>query len=82
MAGTLTIRLREQDREILETAAKTQGTGLSGFIRQLAEAEAKRLRNEEIRREFEEVVKYIATHPEARDELEMYSDAVIDDWPS
>jgi len=82
VAETLTIRLREQDRQILETAAKTRGTGLSGFVRQLAEAEAKRLRYEEIKRELEEVAKYVASHPEAREELEMYSDAAIEDWPS
>ena len=72
MAGTLTIRLEERDRAILDAAAKEQGTGLSGFIRQLAHAEAKRLRDEAIRREGERVVRYIAEHPEAQAELELY----------
>jgi len=81
MAATLTIRLKDSDREILESVAKQHGTGLSGFVRQLAEAEAKRLRNAAIRREMAEVSRRIAASPEAREELEMYSDAAIEDWP-
>ena len=72
MADTLSIRLDERDREILEAEAQRAGTGLSSFIRALAEAEARRLRNAAIRAEGERVVEYLATSPAAREELEMY----------
>jgi uncharacterized protein (DUF1778 family) len=81
MADTLTIRLDDRDREILEAAAQRSGTGLSGFIRALAEAEARRLRNASIRAEGERVVAYLEAHPEARGELEMWSDIGISAWP-
>jgi len=78
-AETLTIRLEPRVRAILAAEAKSNGTGLSTLIRQLAEAEATRLFREEIRREGERVVQYLATHPEARAELEMYDTTI--DWP-
>lgn len=55
--------------------------GVSSLVRQLAEAEAKRLRDEEIRRELHEVALYVASNPAAQNELEMYGDAGIVDWP-
>jgi len=72
MAATLTIRLGEQDRIILEKAARKHGTGLSAFIRDLAEAEARRLTREAIRAEGERVVSYLEQNPQAQDELETY----------
>jgi uncharacterized protein (DUF1778 family) len=38
MAETLTIRLDQRYREVLEAAAQAQGTGLSSFVRELAQA--------------------------------------------
>ncbi len=72
MAKTLTIRLAEKDREVLEVAARRNGTGLSTFVRALAEAEARRLRREEIRADGERVVSYLEHHPRAQAELETY----------
>jgi uncharacterized protein (DUF1778 family) len=72
MAETLTIRLEERDREILEAEARQHGTGLSTFVRTLAEAEARRLRRAAIRADGERIVAYLATHPEAQVELESY----------
>jgi uncharacterized protein (DUF1778 family) len=72
MAETLTIRLELRDRKILETAARQHGVGLSAFVRDIAEAEARRLRNAEIRAEGEKVVSYLLAHPEARAEIELY----------
>jgi hypothetical protein len=72
MAETLSIRLDDRDREILEAEAQRSGTGLSSFIRALAETEARRLRNAAIRSEGEPVVAYLATNPAARQELETY----------
>lgn len=66
MADTLTIRLDSEDRAVLEAVAREQGKGLSAFVRDLAEAEARRLR----RAEGERVLAPLAEHPEARSELE------------
>ena len=70
MAGTLSVRLAPEDRSVLEDAARKQGKGLSTFVRDLAEAEARRVRREAIREEGQHVVAHLARHPEARAELE------------
>ncbi|MGH8997400.1 MAG: DUF1778 domain-containing protein [Acidimicrobiales bacterium] len=70
MAETLTIRLEADDRAALEVAARAQGKGLSSFIRELAEAEARRVRREAIRADGARVVDYLAARPEARAELD------------
>lgn len=70
MAETLTIRLDAADREALEAAARQQGKGLSTFVRELAEAEARRVRRAAIRADGERVVAYLAQHPEAGEELD------------
>ncbi|HVA37945.1 MAG TPA: CopG family transcriptional regulator [Candidatus Dormibacteraeota bacterium] len=72
MAETLTIRLDERDRKTLEAAARERGTGLSAYVRGIAEAEAQRLRRAAIRAEGERVVSYLLEHPEAQAELESY----------
>jgi len=72
MADTLTIRLEDRDREVLEAAARQHGTGLSAFIRDLAEAEARRLRREAIRADGARIVAYLDQHPEAQAELQTY----------
>ena len=70
MAGTLTIRLGAEDRAFLEAAARRQGKGLSAFVRELAEAEARRARRTAIRADGDEVVAYLAQNPEAKRELD------------
>lgn len=70
MAETLTIRLDADDRAALEAAARGQGKGLSAFVREIAEAEARRVRREAIRADGDRVVVYMAEHPEARSELD------------
>ncbi|MHB8177812.1 MAG: type II toxin -antitoxin system TacA 1-like antitoxin [Vulcanimicrobiaceae bacterium] len=72
MSDTLSIRLESRDRKTLERAARKRGTGLSSFVRDLAESEARRLRQEEIRAEGERIVAHLAAHPVAREELETY----------
>lgn len=69
MAETLTIRLDAEDRAALEAAARGQGKGLSAFVREIAEAEARRVRREAIRADGDRVVAHLAGHPEARSEL-------------
>jgi post-segregation antitoxin (ccd killing protein) len=70
MADTLTIRLDSKDRATLEAVARERGVGLSAFVRDLAEAEARRLRRDAIRAEGRSVVAHLAQHPEARAELD------------
>ncbi|HVA58996.1 MAG TPA: DUF1778 domain-containing protein [Mycobacteriales bacterium] len=70
MAATLTIRLDAEDRAALEEAARSQGKGLSTFVRDLAEAEARRVRREAIRAHGERVMAHLAEHPAAESELD------------
>jgi len=70
MAETLTIRLDPDDRAALEAAAHGQGKGLSTFVREIAEAEARRMRRAAIRAEGERVVAHLAAHRDARHELD------------
>ncbi|HVX20198.1 MAG TPA: DUF1778 domain-containing protein [Acidimicrobiales bacterium] len=70
MAETLTIRLDAEDRAALEAAARERGKELSAFIREIAEAEARRVRREAIRADGDRVVAYLAEHPAARRELD------------
>ena len=72
MADTLTIRLSDADREILERAARARGVGLSGLVRSLAEAEATRLRRERIRTAGEPIVSYLRESDDARREIAEY----------
>lgn len=72
VAETLTIRLEQFDRDVLELAARKRGLGLSGFIRALAEAEASRLRREAIRADGDRVVSYLLENAEASAELGAY----------
>ena len=69
MAETLTIRLDAETRAALEAAARGQGKGLSTFVREIAEAEARRVLREAIRADGDRVVAHLAEHPEARIEL-------------
>jgi uncharacterized protein (DUF1778 family) len=69
MAETLTIRLDADDRAVLEAAARGEGKGLSAFVREIAEAEARRVRREAIRADGDRVVAHLAEYPQSRTEL-------------
>lgn len=71
MADTLTIRLRAEDRRVLEEAARDAGKGLSALVRELAEAEAGRLRRERTRAEGERVMAAVRADERLRKELEL-----------
>lgn len=72
MAGTLSIRLADADRQILELAARRRGTGLSSFVRMLAEEEASRLRRAAIRADGERVVAHLTRDADVQAELESF----------
>jgi len=70
MADTLTIRLAAADRAALEEVARGQGKGLSAFVRELAEAEARRVRRQAVRAQGDRVVAYLTANPAASAELD------------
>lgn len=78
MAETLTIRLDTEDRAALEAAAGAQGKGLSAFVRELAEAEARHARRAAIRADGDRVMAHLAQHPEARSELDEFGTPLTD----
>ncbi|MGH2913925.1 MAG: DUF1778 domain-containing protein [Solirubrobacteraceae bacterium] len=77
-AETLTIRLDPEDRAALEEAARKDGKGLSSLVRELAEAEARRVRREAIRADGERVMAHLNAHPEARAELDQLGTPVAE----
>ncbi len=78
MGATLTIRLDDHDRKILEAEARRRSIGLSAFIRDLAEAEARHLARAAIRAEGERVTAYMAAHPQAQQEIDEYGTPASD----
>ncbi|MHB8245331.1 MAG: type II toxin -antitoxin system TacA 1-like antitoxin [Acidimicrobiales bacterium] len=78
MAETLTIRLDAEDRAALEEVARQQGKGLSSFVRDLAEAEARRVRREAVRADGQRVMAHLADHPEAGAELDEFGTPLTD----
>jgi uncharacterized protein (DUF1778 family) len=70
MAKTLTIRLDADDRAVLEAAARREGKGLSAFVRELAEAEARHVRRAAIRADGDKVVAHLVQNADARRELD------------
>jgi uncharacterized protein (DUF1778 family) len=63
MSSTLSIRLSKAARETLEAAAAQHGAGVSSYVRDLAEAEALRLRREEIRAQGERFMELVQADP-------------------
>jgi hypothetical protein len=72
MGHPVSVRLDTDVQATLEDAAKERGVGLSTYLRELAEIEAKRVRRERIRAQSRAVGAYVASSPEAR--------AFYEDW--
>jgi len=70
MGMPVSIRLADEVRETLEEEARERGVGLSALLREIATAEARRVRKERIRRRTEELGRYIASNPEAKEFFE------------
>lgn len=66
MGHPISVRL-DDDQTTLEGAASERGIGLSTYLRELAKAEATRIRRERIRAQSRDVAAYVASSPEARD---------------
>ncbi len=66
MASPLSIRLDDDVLVTLDCAAKARGIGLATYLRDLAAAEARRIRRERIREQSREVAAYVAGSAEAQ----------------
>jgi len=65
MPSPLSIRLEDDVLVTLDGAAKARGIGLSTYLRDLAGAEARRIRRERIREQSRQVAEPVAASPEA-----------------
>ena len=72
MSDPLSIRLDDNIRETLEAEARLRGIGLSAYLREVASAEARRVRRKRIRHQSRTVGSYVAATAEAH---EFYADA-------
>ncbi|TDH61518.1 hypothetical protein E2C06_16300 [Dankookia rubra] len=66
MASPLSIRLDDNVLVTLEGAAKARGIGLATYLRELATAEARRIRRERIREQSRQAAAHVAGSPEAQ----------------
>ncbi len=71
MSDPISVRLDDDIRETLEAEARSRRIGLSAYLREVASAEARRVRRERIRQQSRAVGNYVAPTPEAR---EFYAD--------
>jgi uncharacterized protein (DUF1778 family) len=66
MGSPVSVRMDDAAQEVLEAAARERGIGLSTYLREMAEKEAKRIVKERIRAESRAVAEYVASSPEAQ----------------
>lgn len=67
MGTPVSIRLDDDIQAMLETAARARGIGLATYVREIATAEAKRVRKERIREQTKAVAAYVASNKEAQE---------------
>ena len=63
MGHPISVRLDDDVRSSLESAAKERGIGLSTYLRELGAAEARRVRRERIRVQSRTVAAYVQSSP-------------------
>ena len=80
MSRTLTIRLSEADRSVLESAASARGEGVSTLVRDLASAEARRLRLAAVREQLDRFSVLASAEPQLSAEVGALSSA-RPEWP-
>ncbi|WP_114392290.1 hypothetical protein [Oleisolibacter albus] len=73
MAHPVSVRLDDTVQAILEDAARDRGVGLSTYLRELAESEARRVRRARIRAQSRAVATHIAGSDEARDFMDSWT---------
>ena len=72
MVTPVSIRLDDDVQGTLEAAARARGIGLATYLREIAAAEARRVRRDRIREQSRAAAAHVAAMPEAR--------AFYDDW--
>ena len=77
MSEAVDVLLDREVRRVLEEEAAARGVDLSAYLRELATAEARRVRNREIRKQSEAVAAYVASNLEAQ---EFYEDWGTPRW--
>ncbi len=65
MTDPVSVRLDDDTRRTLATAAKSRGVGLSTYLRDLAADEARRLRKARIRARSRDIAAHIERDPSA-----------------
>ncbi len=65
MGSPVSVRLDDDIRETLEAEARARGTGLSTYLRHIANETALRLQRQRIREQSRAVGEYVAASPEA-----------------
>lgn len=70
MTRTLTIRLSDADRAVLESAASARGEGVSTLVRDLATAEARRLRLAAVREQLDRFSVLVSGEPQLSAEVD------------
>ncbi|MGH2862477.1 MAG: DUF1778 domain-containing protein [Solirubrobacteraceae bacterium] len=80
MTRTLTIRLSEADRAVLESAARARGEGVSTLVRDLATAEARRLRLAAVREQLDRFSALASDDPQLSAEMEAMTSGQPE-WP-
>jgi predicted DNA-binding protein len=88
VSSSLSIRLSDEARETLESAAREHGAGISTLVRDLAEAEARRIRTERTRAEGEKFMVAVRADSELAGELGALGNPQVDHpdseawWPA
>ena len=70
MGVPISVRLDDTVQALLEDAARARGIGLSTYLREIATAEAKRVRAERIREQTRAVAEYVKSSKEAQEFFE------------
>jgi post-segregation antitoxin (ccd killing protein) len=60
MKGPISVRLGERERATIEAEARARGLGISAFVRDILEDEARRLHREQIREEGRRLVERLS----------------------
>ena len=72
MSAPVSIRLDDEVRKTLEAEARSRNIGLATLLRQIAAEAARQVKRQRIREQSEEVGRYVASNPEAKEFYEFW----------
>jgi len=78
MSAPVSIRLDDEVRKTLEAEARSRNSGLAPLLRQIAAEAARQVKRKRIREQSEEVGRYVASNPEAKEFYEFWGTPRID----